>query len=359
MKAYKIGNAVMILAMTLAVTALAGCASDDKTGSLDTVDPAKYVTLGDYKGLVIKAQDTTVSDEDVESSIKNELAEHGEMKEVTGRTARLGDVVNIDYEGIKDGVAFEGGTGTNDLELGSHTFIDGFEDGVVGMAVGDNKDLALTFPEDYHDQDLAGADVIFHVKVNSISENVLPELTDDFVKSLDKGYQTADEYRESVRSSLTEQKETEARDNMESELMQMAIDNAECDMDKLPGWLVNQNKVSYTTGIENFVSQYGMTLDEYLSSTGGDMEAFETEAEDYAKDKSKNDLVILAIADAEGLEVSDQEKNDYYAEYASTYSTTIDEIRKALSEEELNMFLLQSKVMDYLYENAKIEPEAK
>ncbi len=355
MKSNKIGAAALILAMTIAAAGLTGCAEDDKTGSLDTVDPTKYVTLGEYKGLSIAAEDTSVTDEDVENSIKSMLAEYGEMKEVTGRSARLGDTVNIDYEGIKDGVAFQGGTGTKDLELGSHTFIDGFEDGVVGMSAGDKKDLDLTFPEEYHDADLAGADVIFHVQVNSISENVIPELTDEFVKGLDGGYQTVEEYRGSVRNQLAEQKETQAKDSMEAELMQMAIDNAQCDLQKLPEWLVTQNKVSYTTGIESFVSQYGMTLDEYLSSTGGDIKSFEAEAEDYARDKSKNDLVVEAIAKAEGLEVSEEERNEYFSEYASTYGTTIDEIKKALSEDELNIFLLQTKVMDFLYENANIE----
>lgn len=172
MKKYRKGGFACLMSIVMLAAMVTGCGSSATAGeeTQNNIDPLKYVTLGEYKGIAIEAADTTVSDADIENRINSDLGSHSEMKEVTGRAAKMGDVVNIDYVGTKDGVAFDGGTGNYDLELGSGSFIPGFEDGVVGMNVGDEKDLDLTFPENYHSEELAGADVVFNVKVNSISE---------------------------------------------------------------------------------------------------------------------------------------------------------------------------------------------
>lgn len=353
MKKRMIGRWILI-ASAVAVLGLLTACGDEGEGSLDKIDPAKYVTLGEYKGLKIAGTDTTVSDEDVERSIQSALAEYSETKEVTGRAAKMGDIVNIDYEGKRDGVAFDGGTGNKDLELGSGTFIPGFEEGVVGMKPGDEKDLPLTFPEDYHNEELAGANVVFHVKANSISEKVFPELTDEFVQGLGTGAQTVEEYKSSIRDQLTEQNEAQARSDAESELMQTAVDNAACDTDKLPAWLLEKNENEYRTSTESYVSQYGMTLDDYITQIGSTHEEFDAEAKEYAVDKAKNDLVVKAIANAEGLEVTDQELEDYYAEYAAQYNTTAEQLKSSVPEDELKTYLLQMKVIDLLYNNAVI-----
>ena len=356
MKKYRQKTLSCLLAGVLAAVLLAGCGSGsgEKAGSLDTVDPAKYVTLGEYKGLTVEAEDTTVSDGDIDSYIQDALSSHGEMKEVTGRAAKLGDTVNIDYVGTKDGVAFEGGTGNYDLELGSGSFIPGCEEGVVGMEIGETKDLELTFPEDYGNADLAGAETVFTVTVNSISEDSLPELTDEFVQSLDNGAGTVDEYRENVRAELTEQNESSAKANQEADLMKLAVDNAKCDESSLPEWLVSQNATEFKSSTESFVTQYGMTMDDYLTQTGSDLETFESEAEEYGKEKAKSDLVTLAIAKAEGIEVTDKEIEDYYTKYASDYNATVEQIKKAIPENELKSYLLQQEVMDFLYDNAQL-----
>ena len=354
MKKYRKSMISLCLAISFAIIQLSGCGSAETPGSLDSIDPTKYVTLGEYRGLKTEGEDTSVSDGDVERSIQSVLAEKGNLEEVKGRPAKMGDTVNIDYEGFKDGVAFDKGTGNKDLKLGSGTFIAGFEEGVVGMEVGEEKDLSLTFPEHYHDEELAGEDVVFHVKVNRISEDKIPELTDDFVKSLGNGVQTVDEYREYIREQLTEQKESSAKANLEAELMKQAVDNASCDIDKLPQWLVSQNSAEFRQSTESFVNQYGMTLDDYLAQTGSDEEAFNREAEEYGLEKAKSDLVVLSIAKAEGLEVTDKELEEYYSEYASNYNTTAEQIKKAIPEDELKTYLLQQEVMDFLYENAEI-----
>ena len=297
MKKYRQRKILFCIVTVFVMTVLAGCGNPDaKTETLDNVDPSKYITLGIYKGLEIEGVDTTVSDGDVESSIQSMLAGKSELKEVTDRAARMGDTVNLDYVGKKDGVEFEKGTGTSDLKLGSGTFIPGFEDGVVGMKTGEEKDLSLKFPAEYRDTDLAGADVVFHVKVNKISEDDQPELSDEFVQSLDNGTKTVEEYREYVKAQLTEQNESEAKANEEADLLQAAVDNAGCDMEKLPEWLVSQNAAEFKSSTEAYINQFGLTLDDYLAQMGSDAEAFNDQAEEYGRERAKADLVVLAIA---------------------------------------------------------------
>ncbi len=342
-----------VLIVFMQIILLPGCGTKEEEESMDAIDPTKYVTLGEYKGLPLEESYDTVSDGDVEANIQNVLESHAELKEVTGRPARMGDTVNIDYVGMKDGEAFDSGTGNNDLELGSGTFIPGFEDGVVGMSVGEEKDLPLTFPEDYRNTELAGKDVVFHVTVNSISEKDVPSFTDEFVISLGGDAQTADEYREQIRKQLTEQYESSMKADQESELLRTVVDKAGCDMEKLPDWLVSQNAAEFRSSTESFVSQYGLTLDDYLKQTGTDLDEFNAEAEQYGREKAKSDLVVLSIAKAEGLEVTDKELEDYYREYAGNYNTTVEQIKKAIPEDELKRYLLQQEVMDLLYDNAK------
>lgn len=351
MKKQYMGVIARLLVLVMVSAALAGCGSKEGD-TLDTVDPFKYVTLGDYEGLKIDAIDTTVSDGDIQANIDNVLRAQAEAKEVTGRAAKLGDTVNIDYIGTENGVPFDGGTGNYDLELGSGSFIPGFEEGVVGMNTGDTKVLELTFPEDYHSTDLAGKAVEFEVTVNSISENVLPELTDEFIKGLDTDATTVEGYRESIRAALTEQKEASAKANIQSKLLQMAVENAEFDEDKLPEWLVSQNATGYRESTEAMVAQYGVDFASYLEQTGKTEEEFDTEAREYAKEISGSQLVVLAIAKQQGLSVTDKDMEDYYVEYAANYGASVDMIKDAIPKDELKNYLLQQKVMDYLYSEA-------
>ena len=340
-----------LLMLALTAMTLAGCGSKEGD-SLDTVDPFKYVTLGDYEGLKIDAIDTTVSEGDIQANIDNVLNANAEAREVTGRAAKLGDTVNIDYIGTENGVPFDGGTGSYDLELGSGSFIPGFEEGVVGMNTGDTKVLELTFPEDYHSTELAGKAVEFEVTVNSISENVMPELTDEFIKGLDTDAATVEEYKESIRTALTEQREASAKANIQSKLLQMAVENAECDEDKLPEWLVSQNATEYRESTESMVAQYGVDFASYLEQTGKTAEEFDKEAKEYAREISRSQLVVLAIAKQQGLSVTDKDMEDYYVEYAANYGASVDMIKDAIPKDDLKNYLLQQKVMDYLYSEA-------
>ena len=221
------------------------------------------------------------------------------------------------------------------------------------MKTGEEKDLPLSFPEQYHSEELAGKDVVFHVKVNSISEKDIPQLTDEFVKGLGVDAGTADEYRDYIKKQLTEQYESTTKANQESELLKTAVDNAKCNMDELPEWLVSENAAEFRSSTESFVSQYGLTIDDYLAQVGSDQAKFEAEAREYGKEKAKSDLVVLSIAKDEGLQITDKELEDYYTESAGQYNTTAEQMKKAIPEDELKRYLLQQEVMDFLYDNAK------
>ena len=351
MKRYRLKMLACVLSVAMTTVMLAGCGSD-KEESLETVDPFKYVTLGDYEGLKIDAIDTTVSDDDIDANIQGLLSSRATLKAAGDRAAKLGDVVDIDYIGTENGVPFNGGTGNRKLELGSGTFIAGFEDGVVGMKAGETKTLDLTFPEDYHNQELAGKAVQFEVTVNAISENELPELTDDFVQDVSDEAETVEEYREYVKRKLTEQKEASAKANIQADLMKTAVDNAKCDEDKLPEWLISQNSAEYRSSVEMFVGQMGMDLETYLSQSGTDVDTFYKQADEYGREIAKSQLVVKAIAQQKGLKVTDKEMEDYYAEYAADYGTDVESVKNAISDSELKNYLLQQKVMDYIYSEA-------
>ena len=178
----------------------AAAASQSENSALDTADLSKLVTLGQYKNLELSVNSAKVTQEDIDAQIENALSSEAEQVEVTNRAVKEGDIVNIDYEGKKDGVAFDGGTAQGyDLTIGSGTFIDGFEDGLIGAKIGDTLDLNLTFPENYGAAELAGQDVVFTVKVNSIKEEKLPELTDELAKKINPEVKNVDEFKAYIK----------------------------------------------------------------------------------------------------------------------------------------------------------------
>ncbi len=347
----------MVLSAVMLMAMLSGCGSSaSEPASLSEIDPLKYVTLGEYKGLTVSAADATVSEGEVDENLQSTLTYYAESVPVEGRAAKLGDTVNIDYAGKIDGVAFEKGTAKGkDLKLGSGSFIAGFEDGVAGMEKGETKDLNLTFPEDYRDEEVAGKDVVFTVTVNSISEDEIPELTDEFVQSISDDCKTVDEYREYVETELKNQKESEAKATQQADLLEKAVNAATCDEEKIPEWLISQNAAEYRESLESFVAQYGLDLNTYFAQSGATEEEFNKQAMEYGKNIAKSQLVVLAIAKQEGLEVTDQEKEDYYVEYASKYGSDVETVKSIIPDDELTNYLLQQEVMDFLYDNAVIK----
>ena len=314
---------------------------------LPVYDASEYVTLGEYKGLTVEVDPVEVTDEQVMDKIASET-----KQTLTEGTVEDGDTVNIDYVGKLDGEEFDGGSAEGyDLEIGSCTFIDGFEDGIIGMQVGETKDLELTFPEDYHSEDLAGKDVVFTVTVNSISR--VPELTDEVADSVVEGM-TAEAYQESVRQELEDSAKESQKSDAQQKLLQAVYDNATISgyPEENLQYTINRAKNYY----EWLASMYGMTLDDYLTNYGMTQDEFMEQIQPVAEEALGEEMTLLAIAEEESIEVSDEEYQDGLARYAEAQGMDDpSKLEEAYGENYIRNSLLQEKVLDFLYENATIE----
>ena len=324
----------------------------------EEINAEEYVTLGEYKGLEVVSNAVTIGDEDVDSYIEYMLSmSPGELEEVTDRdVVENGDVANIDYVGKKDGVAFDGGTAQGyDLGIGTGSFIPGFEEGLVGVKKGETVDLNLTFPENYHSADLAGAEVVFTVTVNGIYKEMTPEFTDEYVAGLGiENVATVEEYRAYMKSMMQESEDEYALQNIQTQLLNMATENAT--VSEAPQELVDR---FYNININNMNYQammYGMDLESFVSAYYGmDAETFETETVAAAEISAKQALVCLKIAADENIVVTDEEleaaAKESYTEYGyadmETFKATVD-------MKEYRDSLLLNKIVDFLVENATI-----
>ncbi|MBQ9550777.1 MAG: trigger factor [Lachnospiraceae bacterium] len=335
--------------------------------SLEDADLSDLITLGEYKGLKVTLEDTTVSDDDVKAAENSALSLKKTQEPVTDRAAQEGDTVNIDYEGKKDGVPFSGGTAKgHDLELGSHSFIDGFEDGLVGAKVGETRDLNLTFPEEYHDEALAGQDVVFTVTVNSISANIIPELTDALAKELDPDVSSVKEYREKLKKTLQESKNEAAKAQAYGELLTAVQDKSDiASGDRLPAWLLDQIKADQKENFEASLEMYGIDLDTYLKQQGMTEEDFDETLDAYARSIAAQELVVQALANAENIKVTDEDLKAQYEEDAVSYGYKSgaefeEAVKKQGAEQTFRDATLTRKVEEMLLSYADIQnPEMK
>ncbi|MCR5527137.1 MAG: trigger factor [Lachnospiraceae bacterium] len=336
---------------------MTGCGSQ----SLDSLDASKYVTLGEYKGLTVSVNDTTVSEGAIEETIQSDLESQAVLEPVTDRAVEDGDTVNIDYVGKKDGVAFDGGTANGaDLVIGSHTYITGFEEGLVGHNAGDQVSLNLTFPENYQSTELAGQDVVFDVTINSISVNVVPELTDEVAAKINSSVSTVEEYKAAVKSELEETKQNTAKSMVYSDLLKLANDNAEIvSGNKLPQWLVKQNAETEKSNFEANLSAYNITLEKYLSNYGMTEEDFDEQIQLYAESIAKQQLLVEAIAQAENIKITDKDIEAAYEKYATQYGyESTDDFKKTVKErsgeDTFKESVLTTEVEEFLFKNANI-----
>ena len=321
---------------------------------LEAEDLDEYVTLGEYKGLKLEAADSDVTDDQVDYEISLELQEMQE--EVKDGTVQEGDTAYIDYVGKKDDVAFEGGTADNyPLVIGSGTFIPGFEDGVIGMAVGETKDIPLTFPEEYHNADLAGADVVFTVTLNKIERK--PELTDDWVKD-NTDFQTVDEYKDSVRTRLAEEQAASAENTLKQEAFYQVWVTTEIkgypeeEVEKKMNYMIDQVKV--------YAEQEGnMTLEEFLETQGETLDQFNEEARQYAQQRIAQDMIVQAIIDEEEIPMDDDAIQEIAQTLLDTYGyDDIDQMIEYYGESEVYATIALIRVEDFLVENAEITEPA-
>lgn len=317
-----------------------------------------YVTLGEYKGLSVNLDALKVTDEDVEEEIRYDVQMADALETVTEGTIQEGDSANIDYEGKLNGEAFDGGTAKGyDLVIGSNSFIDGFEDGLIGVAVGETVDLPLTFPENYFSEDLAGKEVVFTVTVNEIKR--VPELTDELANTISDGeYTDAESYRNSVREMLEESNESQKESYIKSELLTQVANISK--INEYPQEMIDygfNNTVSY---YKDYAEEYSMEYEDFLATyMGMTEEEFNEEVTSFVQQSLQQEMYLKAIAETEGMEISDDEYTAGCERYASDYGyETTEELIADYGESVIRISLLQEKVLDFLMDNAVIEVES-
>ena len=340
---------------------LAGCGGYDNTSmDITKIDVDSYIeTLGEYKGLTIETEPKmTITDNTVDDYINYVLSASGQTSTTeVDRAAKEGDIVNIDYEGIKDGVAFEGGTDTGyDLTLGSGQFIPGFEDGLIGYKKGDEVALNLTFPEDYGEE-LAGAEVVFNVKINSVKEVSSPELTEAFIQGLGISGATDEEsFRSYIKENLETNAEDSYRNGLRDGLITQIAENTVFTDAELPVNLMNYYVGQIQNQDSTMASQYGVSLEEFVT-TYYDMEfdAYEEQCRTQAETMLKDAIICEKIARIEDIKVSKKEATESLESDAVKYGyESVDEYKQSFDEQDYRNYLLELKVMDYLLENANI-----
>lgn len=316
-----------------------------------------YVTLGEYKGLEVVQSKPVVTEEELDSFIQYTLNSHKHTEPITDRdVVENGDVANIDYEGKRDGVAFDGGTAAGyNLEIGSGTFIPGFEEGLVGVKVGETVDLNLTFPENYQSADLAGQEVVFTVTVNSISGYVTHELNDEFVKELAiEGITNVEQFREYAREGLQAEADSNYEYNLRMQLITLAIQNAT--IQEPPAELVEKYKNVSSSQMEYQAAMYGMDLETFvMGSFGMDLAAYEEQIEAGAIETAKQALLCYKIALEENLEVTEEELNTNIEEnYAAMGYASADSFKEMVDLKEYKDSMMLDKVFNFLVENAVV-----
>ena len=345
----------------IALFALLVAAVTTMTACGDEVNPNKYVTLGEYKGIAVSvAPKDEVTQEDIDNYIQSAVEGQTSYEDVTGRAIQTGDTVNIDYVGKKDGVEFEGGSsadGGYDLEIGSGSFIEGFEEGLIGANIGDTLDLNLTFPEDYSTADLAGADVVFTVSVNSIKEAVIPELSDELVPTLAAECKTVDEYKEYVKNLLEEQVQSSFDQTVQSTAFQNVF--AASTVSEPPQDMIDYYVEQTMLNADTYAGYYGLEREAFITEQlQMTMEDFEAQAQEMAIEASKQELVVRAIAKKEKLKVATDEINTFATENMAMYGyESAEAMIEEIGESEIEYYLLNTKVLEFLAENAVVTEE--
>ncbi len=287
------------------------------------------VTLGDYKGVEVPKSEITVTDEEVDAEVKKEQDKNARTVAVEDRAAANGDITTIDFEGFVDGVAFEGGKGTDyALTLGSGTFIPGFEDQLVGANTGDHVEVKVTFPEEYQAKELAGKEAVFQCDVKKIETKEVPELDDEFAKDVSE-FDTLAEYKEDVKKKLTEKKEKEARTAKENAAVDKAIENAQMDIPEL------MTKTECRQMMDDFsrrMQQQGLSMEQYFQFTGQSMDKMMEDMKPQALKRIQTRLVLEKVAEAENIQPSEEEITEEIQKMADAYKMEADKIREAIGE---------------------------
>ncbi|PTF69436.1 trigger factor [Staphylococcus chromogenes] len=315
-----------------------------------TVEPE--VELGDYKGLEIEKQDTELTDEEVETTINQRLEAMADMVIKEDGKVEEGDTVNLDFDGYVDGEQFQGGQADGyDLEIGSGMFIPGFEEQLVGLKVGEEKDVEVTFPEEYHAEELAGKPATFKTKINEIKTKEVPELDDELANELDSEANTVDEYKENLRKQLAESKATEVENVQKEEAITKATDNAKVD---IPDAMIKTEEDRMLQEFAQRLQQQGLNLETYFQISGQSEEDLRGQMKEDAEQRVKTNLTLAAIADAENIEASDEDVEKELETMSSQFGISVDDIKSTLGNTDIvKNDVRVKKVIDLLVNEAK------
>lgn len=309
------------------------------------------VKLGEYKGLKAVKLPTEATDEDVENELKQMQERNSRLIDVTDRNAEMGDTATIDFEGFTDGVAFEGGKGENyPLELGSGSFIPGFEEQVAGHAVDEEFDVNVTFPEEYAEE-LAGKDAVFKCTIHEIKTKELPELDDEFAKDVSE-FDTLDEVKEDLKKQIAEKKEKDAKIDLENQLLEQVVENMEVE---IPECMFTKRTDEMVQEYNYRLQMQGLNLETYLQYMGQDMDTFKESFKEGAEKQVKVSVALAAIMETENIEVSDEEIDAEAAKIGEQYGMDVDQVKKAVSAEQLTEDIKRNKAVDLIVESAVIE----
>ena len=312
------------------------------------------VTLGKYKGVKVDKVDVDVTDEEIDAEIDQERDKNSRTIDVTGRAVQEGDIATIDFEGFVDGVAFDGGKGSDyPLTIGSHTFIPGFEEALVGAEIGRETDVNVTFPEDYQAAELAGKDAVFKCTVKKLQEKQLPELDDDFVSEVSDESDTVEEYKEEIRKKISERKTANAKSIKEDAVIDAIIADAKMD---IPDAMLETQQREMVQEFAQRIQSQGISMEQYTQFTGVTQKQLIEQMKPQALKRIQSRLVLEAVAVAEKFEISDEEYEDEIKTMSDAYQMESDKVEELLGEKGKKQVLddlAVKKAMDFVVENAK------
>ena len=289
------------------------------------------VTLGEYKGVEVENSDVEVTDEDINKEVDKERENNSRTIDVDDRAVESGDIIKLDFDGSVDGVPFAGGKAENyTLTIGSGSFIPGFEDQLIGTKIGEDKDVTVTFPEDYHEKSLAGKEAVFKCKVNAITVKELPDADDEFASEVSE-FETLAEYKEDIKKKLTEKKEKEARAKKEAQAIEKAVENATME---IPDAMIDTQVQSMMEDFARRMQSQGLSLEQYFQFTGMDVKKMHDQMKPEALKRIQNSLVLEAVAKAENIEISDEKVDEEIAKMAEAYKMEVEKLKDLIGESE-------------------------
>lgn len=314
------------------------------------------VELGEYKGIEVEKETVKVLQADVKAEL-NRMAQRNARTETVERKAKKNDTVDIDFEGFVDGVPFEGGKAEHhELTLGSGAFIPGFEDQLIGCKAGDEKDVVVTFPEEYHAKELAGKEATFKCKVHKVEETILPEIDDEFAKDVSDTCETLDDLKKEITERLKAERQEAADNAFEEKVLDAVIDGMKAD---IPAAMIDAQVDTIVQDFGYRLQMQGMGLEQYLKMTGTEMGAFRAMFQSQAERQVKTRLALQKVVELEGITVSDKELEEEYAKMAEQYKMEVEKVKAIVSKEALEGDLKISNALEFIKKNAKVKKAAK